>query len=255
LLTQYGPIGIIWFDTPEGTTPTQSESIRKLILSIQPNCIINSRIGNGFGDYAVSEQKIVAGAESKPWESCITMSGKWGYSKFDKAWKTPELLVRHLVEIVCKGGNLLLNVGPNSLGEFPAASVQNLSAIGNWMKINNEAIYGTKPFTTVSEYTVNVTEVKAEAMGKSSNDFTSKKINPDLYFNQKGNNIYVFARSWTTAAITSKTLAQIKNIKNISLLGSTEKVKWQLEADSLVINLPQLSKSEIPVYVFKITTK
>jgi alpha-L-fucosidase len=255
LLTQYGPIGIIWFDTPEGTTPAQSQSIKKLILSIQPNCIINSRIGNGFGDYAVSEQKIVAGAELKPWESCITMSGKWGYSKFDKAWKTPELLVRHLVEIVCKGGNLLLNVGPNSLGEFPAQSIQNLSVIGNWMKINSEAIYGTKPFTTVSEYAINVADVKADAMGKSSNDFTSKKINPDLYFNQKGNNIYVFARSWTAATIASKSLAQIKNIKSISLLGSTEKVKWQLEADSLVINLPQLSKNEIPVYVFKITTR
>ncbi|WP_316837292.1 alpha-L-fucosidase [Pedobacter nutrimenti] len=254
LLTQYGPIGVIWFDTPEGTPPAQSESLRKLILSIQPNCIINSRIGNGFGDYAVSEQKIIAGAELKPWESCITMSGKWGFNKFDKAWKTPELLVRHLVEIVCKGGNLLLNIGPNSLGELPEQSLKNLSAIGNWMKINNEAIYGTKPWTTVSEYALNVTDVRADVMGKSSNDFTSKKINPDLYFNQKENNIYVFARSWTAPAMASKSLAQIKNIKSIALLGSKEKVKWLLQADSLVISMPQV-KTEIPVYVFKITTK
>ena len=164
LLTQYGPIGLIWFDTPEGTTPAQSESLRKLILSIQPNCIINSRVGNGFGDYAVSEQKIVAGAELNPWESCITMSGKWGFSKFDKAWKMPELLVRHLVEIVCKGGNLLLNIGPDNLGEFPEQSTKNLRAIGKWMKTNSEAIYGTKPYTTVSEYAVSVIDVKADAM-------------------------------------------------------------------------------------------
>jgi len=255
LLTQYGPIGVIWFDTPEGTTPAQSESLRKLILSIQPNCIINSRIGNGFGDYDVSEQKINANTELKPWESCITMSGKWGFSKFDKSWKTPELLVRHLVEIVCKGGNFLLNVGPNSLGELPEKSIENLSVIGSWMKINHEAIYGTRPWNTVNEFAASITDVKEDVMGKSSNDFTSKKIAADLYFNQKEKNIYVFARSWTATTISSKSLAQVKNIKNISLLGSMKKIEWQLQHDSLVINLPTLAKTEIPVYVFKITTK
>lgn len=256
LLTQYGPVGIIWFDTPEGTTPAQSESIRKLILSIQPNCIINSRIGNGFGDYSINEQTIQANIENKPWESCITMSGKWGYNKFDKAWKSPELLVRNLVEIVCKGGNLLLNIGPNALGEFPAQSQSNLKAIGNWMKVNSEAIYGTKPWAALNEYAINVTDVKNDAMGgKSANDNTSKKINPDLYFNQKGNDVYLFARSWTATTIVSKSLAQLKNIKSITLLGSTKKIMWQLQADSIVINLPQLSETEIPVYVFKISTK
>ena len=255
LLTQYGPVGAIWFDTPEGTTPAQSESIRKLILSIQPNCIINSRIGNGFRDYEVSEQKIIAEKELKPWESCITMSGKWGFSKFDKAWKSPELLVRHLVEIVCKGGNLLLNIGPDSLGEFPEQSTKNLSEIGKWMKINSEAIYGTKPYTTVSEYAVSVIDVKEDVMGKSSNDFTSKKINPDLYFNQKGNTIYVFARSWNQNTINSKTLGQLKNISQIQLLGSKQKIKWTFHGDDLIINMPEIPKTEIPVYVFKISLK
>ncbi|NQX38314.1 alpha-L-fucosidase [Pedobacter steynii] len=255
LLTQYGPIGVIWFDTPEGTTPAQSESLRKLILSLQPNCIVNSRVGNGFGDYAVSEQKILAGAELKPWESCITMSGKWGFSKFDKAWKSPELLVRNLVEIVCKGGNLLLNIGPNSLGEFPDQSIQNLSAIGHWMKLNGEAIYGTKPWSSLNEYALNATDNHKDVMGKSGNDFTSKKISPDLYFNQKGNHIYVFARSWTATEIVSETLGQIKNIKDITLPGSKEKVKWEMKADRLIISLPEQAIPEIPVYVFKISTR
>jgi len=255
LLTQYGPVGVIWFDTPEGTTPAQSESIRKLILSIQPNCIINNRIGNSFGDYIVAEQKIEAATELKPWESCITMSGKWGFSKFDKSWKTPELLVRHLVEIVCKGGNFLLNVGPDSLGEFPAQSVKNLEVIGDWMKINSEAIYGTQPFSTANEYAINVTDLKADVMGKSSNDFTSKKINPDLYFNQKGDAIYLFARSWNQNIITSTTLGQLKNINRIELLGSKTKPKWNLQNNNLIINVPLLQKTEIPIYVFKIILK
>lgn len=253
LLTQYGPIGIIWFDTPEGITPAQSDDLRKLILSIQPNCIINSRIGNNYGDYTVSEQKIVEGTELIPCESCITMNGKWGFNKFDKAWKTPEILVRHLVEIVCKGGNLLLNVGPNSLGEFPEQSVQNLWEIGDWMKINGEAIYSTKPYATVSEYALSVVDVKADAMGKSNNDFTSKQINPDLYFNQRGNTIYVFARSWIQNIIKSKVLGQLKNIKKIELLGSKQKIKWFFEKGNLVMTRFDLPKNEIPIYVFKIS--
>ena len=112
LLTQYGPIGLIWFDTPEQISKTQSKVLRQFIKSIQPNCIVNDRIGNRMGDYSVSEQKIEDKAKLKPWESCVTMSSKWGYVKYDTVWKSPELLVRQLVEVVCKGGNFLLNVGP-----------------------------------------------------------------------------------------------------------------------------------------------
>jgi len=251
LFTQYGPVGVIWFDTPEGTTKVQSEDLRKFILNLQPDCIINSRIGNNMGDYGVAEQKIEANKVIKPWESCITMSGKWGYNKFDKNWKSPELLVRNLVEIVCKGGNLLLNVGPTNLGDLPEQSLHNLHEIGKWMKVNGEAIYGTVPFTIVNEYTVSAANAK-ETMGQSNNDNTSKKINADLYFNQKGNNIYLFARSWIATNIICKTLAPIKNIKSISLLGSKEKVKWQSESDNILITMPKKINSAIPVYVFKV---
>lgn len=252
LLTQYGPVGIIWFDTPEGTTKVQSESLRNFILNLQPNCIINSRIGNNMGDYGVAEQKIEVGKVLKPWESCITMSGKWGYSKFDKSWKSPELLVRHLVEIVCKGGNLLLNVGPTNLGDLPEQSVSNLHEIGKWMKVNGEAIYGTVPFTTVSEYAVSTADVK-ETMGQSNNDNTSKKINSDLYFNKKGNNIYVFARSWDKPTLTSTVLGQIKDIKKIEYLNSSDKINWVIKDAQLSFNLPKMNKNIVPIAVFRIT--
>ncbi len=252
LLTQYGPVGIIWFDTPEGTAPAQSADLRQWIHSLQPACIINSRIGNGNGDYLVSEQKIASGQEVKPWEACITMSGKWGYSRFDSAWKTPELLVRQLVEIVCKGGNLLLNVGPTNLGDMPSQSITNLKAIGTWMKQNSEAIYGTKPWTVLNEN--GITEKGLDdAMGKSDNDFTSKTIQLDLYFNQKGNNIYLFARSWTSDIINLKSLAGI-NIKSITLLGSKEKIKWEQGTNVLQITMPRHLPNGVPVYVFKINS-
>ncbi|RYG06991.1 MAG: hypothetical protein EOO07_28235, partial [Chitinophagaceae bacterium] len=141
LLTQYGPIGALWFDTPELITAKQSATLLKMIREIQPNCIVNNRVGNNLGDYKVSEQKIGEKIENKPWEACVTMSQGWGYNKYDTAWKKPELLVRQLVDIVSKGGNFLLNIGPKGDGELPAQSIARLKSIGTWMKVNNDAIY------------------------------------------------------------------------------------------------------------------
>ena len=75
----------------------------------------------------------------------MTMNGKWGWNKFDKNWKTPETLLRNLVDIVSKGGNYLLNVGPTGEGTFPPESIERLAIIGKWMKVNGEAVYGCGP--------------------------------------------------------------------------------------------------------------
>ena len=145
LLTQYGPIGVMWFDTPELITKAQSEELLKMIRSIQPDCIVNVRIGNGLGDFGTPEQEIPSAISAKPWETCMTMNGKWGWNKFDKNWKSTETLLRNLVDIVSKGGNYLLNVGPTGEGTFPPESVERLAAIGKWMKVNGEAIHGCGP--------------------------------------------------------------------------------------------------------------
>lgn len=252
LLTQYGPVGVIWFDTPEGTTPAQSEDLRRFIHGFQPNCIINSRIGNGFGDFGVAEQKIEVGKVTKPWESCITMSRKWGYSIFDQEWKSPEVLVRHLVEIVCKGGNLLLNVGPTAKGEFTPAAIERLKAIGNWMKINQEAIYGVQRWTTISQGATEIEDTR-EVMGKAEADNTSKKTPPDIYFSKKGKVVYIYARSWKKNTLNIESMAKGKmNIDKITLLGSKASIKWKQNTDALVLTMPVQLPDVAPVYVFKV---
>jgi alpha-L-fucosidase len=143
LLTQYGPIAVMWFDTPETITPAQSQELIRLIHGLQPDTIINARVGNRLGDYAVQEQKIPETGEVKPWETCMTLNGHWGYHKMDTKWKAPEMLVQHLVDIASKGGNFLLNVGPTGEGLIPAPSVERLSEVGRWMRANGESIYGT----------------------------------------------------------------------------------------------------------------
>jgi alpha-L-fucosidase len=143
LLTQYGPIGSVWFDTPEKTTPQQSDELRKWILNLQPNCLINARIGNNRGDFDIHEQKIPAKSITKPWEACMTIGRRWGYDRNDHDWKSPEMLVRCMVDVASKGGNFLINIGPTGLGEVPAPSVERLKSLGEWLRVNGESIRGT----------------------------------------------------------------------------------------------------------------
>jgi alpha-L-fucosidase len=142
LITQYKP-AIIWFDTPELITKEQSAELLELIRSLDPNCIVNQRIGNKLGDYAVREQKIPAGGEPQPWETCMTLNGAWGYHKTDENWKSADSLIHSLIDIASKGGNFLLNVGPTGEGIIPQPSVDHLKQVGKWLKVNGEAIYGT----------------------------------------------------------------------------------------------------------------
>jgi alpha-L-fucosidase len=144
ILTNYGDIAILWFDMGGGNA-AQAGRIHKAVLECNPNIIINDRLGNGFhGDTETPEQSIPAnGIPGKDWETCMTMNGTWGYGKNDHGWKSTADLLRNLCKIAGKGGNYLLNVGPNELGEIPAPSLERLQQVGEWMKVNSVAIYGT----------------------------------------------------------------------------------------------------------------
>ena len=143
LLTQYHP-AVMWFDTPEKISSAESQELVDLIHKLEPDCIINSRVGNRLGDYGVQEQKIPGAGDVKPWETCMTLNGHWGCFLGDEEWKSPQTVIRNLVDIVSKGGNYLLNVGPTGQGIIPQGAVNDLQQVGAWMKINGKSIYGTK---------------------------------------------------------------------------------------------------------------
>jgi alpha-L-fucosidase len=143
LLTHYGPLAVLWFDTPEKISAAESRELVELIHKLQPDCLINSRVGNGLGDYGVQEQKIPGAGDVKPWETCMTLNKHWGYFKGDDTWKPAPVVIQNLVDIASKGGNYLLNVGPTGQGIIPSGAVADLSAVGAWMKANSESIYGT----------------------------------------------------------------------------------------------------------------
>ncbi len=160
LLSNYGPIGVLWFDGEWENTwnDAYGEEIYHYVRSLQPDIIINNRVGanrggmggltaeGGFGgDFGTPEQTIPAtGLPGLDWETCMTMNDHWGYNALDKNFKSTKDLLQKLADIASKGGNFLLNVGPTAEGNFPKESIDRLAAIGKWIKKNGESIYGTQ---------------------------------------------------------------------------------------------------------------
>jgi alpha-L-fucosidase len=146
LLTNYGEVGVLWWDTPTNMTDDAANKLQAQ-LAIQPAIITNDRLKrpNFPGDHKTPEQRIpnLKDLDGTDWETCMTMNGTWGYKSYDHNYKTPETLIRNLLDIASKGGNFLLNVGPTDLGEFPQESIDILAKMGVWMKVNSEAVYGT----------------------------------------------------------------------------------------------------------------
>lgn len=150
LLSNYGPIGLMWFDgggsfrNEPMAELLRAEETLAMIASLQPDCLVNNRLGLP-ADYGTPEQYIPGRRPQHLFEVCMTTNRHWGYDKSDDRWKSAETLVRNLADIAGKGGNYLLNVGPTAEGIFPPAVVPILKEVGDWLATNGEAIYGTGP--------------------------------------------------------------------------------------------------------------
>jgi len=165
LFSNYGPVDIIWWDySKKGNEGSfwRADGLMSMARDLQPGIISNNRLYHiphiekddsvdrlrtwkpEQGDFTTPEQTIPStGIPGVDWEVCMTMNTTWGYSDHDHAWKSPETLIRNLVDIVSKGGNYLLNIGPKGDGSIPQESIGSMQVIGRWMAVNSEAIYGT----------------------------------------------------------------------------------------------------------------
>lgn len=148
LCTMFGPIDLLWFDGQWEHTADEwrAGELVTMIRDLQPGIIINDRLADpSLGDYATPEQYVPTVSPDRPWETCMTINETWAYNPLDRAYKTPVELVVTLAEVVAKGGNLLLNVGPTAEGEIAPEFASRLRVVGDWLERSGESIYGAGP--------------------------------------------------------------------------------------------------------------
>jgi alpha-L-fucosidase len=175
LLTNYGPVALIWFDTPRLMTPERGQRFADIVRQTQPNTLIDGRLGTE-GDYrSTGDNVIPPEASTEAWETPATINDTWGFRTDDTNWKAAGQIAFKLVDIVSKGGNYLLNVGPTAEGVIPAPEVDVLRTVGRWLKVNGDAVYGAgvSPFgEEFGEYSAKGTkDVRGQKLFLANNEW------------------------------------------------------------------------------------
>ncbi len=240
LLTEFGKVSVMWFDFSyagsvhdgmkgKGKADWQSEKLLKMVRELQPHIVLNDRLELG-GDIKTPEQFQPHGwleVNGKPvvWEACQTFSGSWGYHRDEMSWKSTEMLIQMLIDGVSKGGNLLLNVGPNGRGELDPRAIDRLRGMGEWMRLHNRSIYGC-----------------------TASDFTPPT---DCRYTQNGNRLYLHLFAWPFKNVHLPGLA--RRVEYAQLLNDASEVRMMtidphqqancttpggISADTLTLELP-----------------
>ncbi len=238
LLTGYGPVCLIWFDTPRMMTSERSQRFIDIVHRLQPACLIDGRLGSA-GDYrSMGDNRIPNTVVKEDWEVPATLNHTWGFKKDDTDWKPPSDLVFKLVDIVSKGGNYLLNVGPTAEGVIPQASQDNLRAVGRWLRVNGESIYGAGPTPFGDEL---------GAFSATEKDKDGKpvfKTRGDWRCTTKPGKLYIHLIKWPGATFE---LAGVKGkVKKAFMLAdpSHARLKFKATGETVTVTLPPKPSSD-----------
>ncbi len=243
LVTRYEP-SIVW---PDGEWEHPSSTWRSAEFlawlynesPVKDEVVVDDRWGSDcrgkHGGFYTTEYGRHAGEgvgkDSRKWEECRGMGGSFGYNRNEDLsdYRTATEMIHLLVDIVSKGGNLLLDIGPTADGRIPVIMEQRLIEIGDWLKVNGEAIYGTRPWRVASE--------------------------GDVWYTAKDGAVYAIAKRWPGKEL-ALAAPKSSNSATVTMLGVAQPLKWKGRDGKLIIEVPQLSVDEAPcrhAYAFKLT--
>ena len=238
LLELLPDLRLIWFDGEGLITEAQAFRFYKMIYDINPGVIINRRIGYDFGDYVdAGDNKTPTARElaTKHFETCGTANHSWGFKAHDHNWKSTNGLLRNFVDIVSKGGNYLLNIGPDGKGNVPEPCMKNFREMGVWVKTNEDAIFGTTRWTTLNE---------GVAARNAKRHPVVTSTNKEFWFSARGDEVYAMSLAPATGTVRIQSLKQSAGtIANVRLLGSSQELKWTQTDEALEIDLTGIEAS------------
>ena len=225
LLTNYGDLGMIWFDTPQDITPEESDELVEFVHNIQPNCLTTSRVGHGRGDYICLQDHQLpsqVSEDGRPIEALFTHNDSWGFTDYDRNYRSPKEIIRLLTVSNSYGGNLLFNIGPKADGTFPEQSVEDLKVVGQWMAANGDSIYetGPSPFPPL-------------AWGVA----TSKPNQLYLHIHDYPPNRVLRVPSFTA------------RVRDVSLLATDKMLKYKMDGADLLVELPPVIPDRLDTVV------
>jgi alpha-L-fucosidase len=233
LLTNYGPIGIIWFDmwihhSKTIVTKAQLTQLKEMIRELQPDCLINSRLGLSIEEdrdvdfQTLGDNELGSTKKDHPFQTSATVAHSWGFHATDTEWKSTTTLLNSLINNVSLNGNFMLNIGPRANGDVPFEIEQRLLEMGDWLKINGESIYGCEAYD----------------LPKDLHDWgriTGKKIGEDKY------RLYLHIRNWPISQLINLTGVISKPLKIYQLANKQKKgLEFKYNEVVTAISLPQL---------------
>jgi alpha-L-fucosidase len=271
LVTRYKPA--IIFSDGEWDLPSADWHSPELLAwlfnesPVKDDVVINDRWGKDsrhkHGGYWTTEYTPGMSGMDHPWEESRGMGFSYGYNRAEhlEHYHTGRELVTMLVDLVSRGGNLLLDIGPAADGTIPVVMEQRLIEIGSWLKVNGDAIYGTKPYKTSRQWsTGEQPKVEYNKEFETAYDVTKLTAKPapgkagiEAFFTAKGNDVYVILPRWPGRRFTIKEAAL--KPKSLSLLGSSANVRFKAASGGVSVELPDLPEELLaqPLWVLKVS--
>jgi len=236
---------LFWFDWTVGKKPFKETFYHFMAyyynsaLDWNKGVVVNTKFGYGDNIQVFDIERGKSDKSRKyPWQTDTSIGKKsWGYIE-NETQKSPNQIIDDLIDIVSKNGNMLLNIGPRPDGTITEGQQEVLREIGGWLKVNGEAIYGTRPWIIAVEGT------KEGTSGAFSDNEETEYTVQDIRFTKKGDAVYAICLEWDDEGVIIQSIGEDFSVRAVSMLGSAEELKWNHGEEGLKVDFPDEKPSE-----------